>query len=124
MNDKSNIIESGGNQEFLIVLKNSEGNAKFLSIGSIYKIRQVVSSRVFTVECSGAELTALRKMPDLTVVSGGNSLPESVDNLTEGEKLFVAAWMSRQQKQETKQRPGDGLSWDAPGFTPPDPPAA
>lgn len=35
-------------------------------------------------------------------------------------RLFVAAWRDRQHPE---QRIGDGLSWDAPGFHPPDPPA-
>jgi hypothetical protein len=37
-------------------------------------------------------------------------------DLRPNEKLFVEAWRKR---MENKDRPGEGLPWDAPGFTPP-----
>ena len=115
-------MESGATQEILVILKDTDSHAPLPSLGSTYKTRQVISPRVFTVESTGAGLAALQERSDMTVVSGNNPLPESIDDLTESEQLFMAAWLSRWQKQEAKQRPGDGLSWDAPGFTPPDPP--
>ncbi|WP_328614056.1 hypothetical protein OHS18_38265 [Amycolatopsis sp. NBC_00355] len=39
-----------------------------------------------------------------------------VNRLDARSRLFVGAW---QAGKEPKTRPGDGLSWDAPGFTPP-----
>jgi hypothetical protein len=39
--------------------------------------------------------------------------------LTVAELLFVDAWLARRAPGPAKQRPGDGASWDAPGFTPP-----
>lgn len=116
-------MQTGGNQEVLVVRKNIGTLSTTPPLGNAYKIRQAISPRVFTVESTGSELDTLQKMPDLTVISGDQPLPESIDDLTESEKLFVAAWISRQRKPEAKQRFGDGLSWDAPGFTPPDPPA-
>jgi hypothetical protein len=43
---------------------------------------------------------------------------EVLDDLAPAERDFVAAWRTR----AAKRRPGDGLSWDAPGFAPPDRP--
>lgn len=40
-------------------------------------------------------------------------------DLSEGERLFAAAW---QQSKLPKSRDAEGLSWDAPGFQPPDDP--
>lgn len=40
-------------------------------------------------------------------------------DLSAEERLFVEAWRSR---AAPKQRRGEGLAWDSPGFTPPDPP--
>ena len=37
-----------------------------------------------------------------------------------GTRLFVDGWRSRQT--DKPNRPGDGLSWDSPGFEPPDRP--
>jgi hypothetical protein len=44
-------------------------------------------------------------------------------DLAPHERIFVAAWRDRRARQTPKDRPGDGLSWDTPGFQPPDPPA-
>ena len=41
------------------------------------------------------------------------------DTLTVAENAFVSAWESRRRP---KERLGEGLSWDSPGFLPPDPP--
>jgi hypothetical protein len=45
--------------------------------------------------------------------------PRLPPDLTQSERLFVAAWEARRQP---KSRVGEGLSWDAPGFLPPDSP--
>jgi hypothetical protein len=39
-----------------------------------------------------------------------------------GTRLFVDGWRSR--ADDKPDRPGDGLSWDSPGFEPPDRPPA
>jgi hypothetical protein len=41
-----------------------------------------------------------------------------------GERIFVDAWLERVEAARCggRPRPGDGLSWDAPGYEPPDPP--
>ncbi|MBM2618522.1 hypothetical protein JIG36_23480 [Actinoplanes sp. LDG1-06] len=45
-------------------------------------------------------------------------VPEDVlGELPPAARLFVAAW---RQRQEPKDRPGDGLPWDTPGHLPPD----
>jgi hypothetical protein len=42
---------------------------------------------------------------------------EVFDSLSDQERLFVDAWRSR---RTAKQRPGNHLPWDTPGFEPPD----
>lgn len=49
--------------------------------------------------------------------------PELLEQLVPGERLFIEAW-AQNLRQPTRQRRGDGLAWDAPGFEPPDPPGA
>src|SRR5688500_7297086 len=50
--------------------------------------------------------------------SGDRPGPSDVAGLSEAEMLFIDAWRARLD-EPAKQRPGDGVSWDAPGFDPP-----
>lgn len=47
----------------------------------------------------------------------GDIPAEEAADFTPAERLFVEAWLSR---RETKNRPGEGLPWDAPGREAPD----
>jgi hypothetical protein len=61
---------------------------------------------------------ALGRRPDgSTDVIGDEGV---LDELDEGARLFVTAW--RERPLSKPDRPGEGLSWDAPGFEPPGPP--
>lgn len=46
--------------------------------------------------------------------------PDVLLRLSPAARLFIAAWRDR---QVAKERPGQGLPWDAPGHLPPDRPA-
>jgi hypothetical protein len=62
---------------------------------------------------------ALRAAPGVRAV-GAPALPETVrSTLTDEELLFADAFVIA---GAPKTRLGDGAAWDAPGFTPPDPP--
>ena len=84
-----------------------------------FRVPQRVSPRVFLV--SGAARDDLQALEGvLAVLEPGATLPDELRRtLTESETLFADAFARR---AETKQRPGEGLSWDAEGFEPPDPP--
>jgi hypothetical protein len=50
-----------------------------------------------------------------------DSVPDDVLlRLAPQARIFIAAWRDRRRP---KERPGDGLTWDAPGYQPPDRPA-
>lgn len=51
--------------------------------------------------------------PGLSVHTGERP---DLDDPTDAEQLFVDAWWERRRG---KDRPGDGLPWDAPGYRPP-----
>jgi hypothetical protein len=52
---------------------------------------------------------------------GRGAIPDSVlQQLNSTERTFAAAWVTGRQPKTT--RPGEGLSWDAEGFEPPDAP--
>lgn len=119
-NNKSE-SNSLGKQELLVIVTTDRTEEMFRQISARYKVQQVASPRVMIVEGDESELAELKQIPGVTDVSTGTVPPEIANKLDEGEALFVAAWISRNTGEQKKQRPGEGLSWDAPGFEPPDP---
>ena len=83
---------------------------------------QSVSPRVHIVRAEFGLVDRLRADPAVELVTSDEVPPEIMASLTSAESLFVKGWQSRRE-QGDKARPGEGLSWDAPGFEPPDPPA-
>lgn len=84
------------------------------------RLMQILSDRVFTIEEPDAErLAELAELPGISLYREGAALAQIPDDLSATERLWVDAWG---QRGEQKDRPGEGLSWDAPGFEPPDPP--
>lgn len=105
--------------ERLVVL--SDDNDAMDRLSSRYAISQVASPRVVVVRLPQSEPdSALQSRPEVLAVD--EVTPEVAAGLTDAEALFVSAWAQRTRESGTKQRPGDGLSWDHPGFAPPDPP--
>ncbi len=78
------------------------------------------SPRVLVVRLEGdADVEHIRQSS--AVAYAGRRPPVTVrDNLEPGEQLFVDGWLSRLPPKP--ERPGDGLAWDAPGMSAPDPP--
>ena len=91
-------------------------------LGSRYRVIQQVSPRVVIVEPTD-EVTKedVRNMNGIeAVIEPGESLAADRGGaLTDTEELFVKAYA---QRSPHKERPGEGLEWDAEGFLPPDPP--
>jgi hypothetical protein len=99
-------------REFLVLL----GSDQALSV----RVTQRVSQRVVIVEAEDAAAMDELRSHALAVLEPGDVLPSHLrDALNETEALFVDAFARRTQ---VKTRTGDGLSWDAYGFLPPDPP--
>jgi hypothetical protein len=108
-------------REVLLLLGDIIGTQEFrdrASEGS--RIVSVFPPRMVVVEV--AELEELRQDPAIRLIVE-DAVPEEVlDELTDGEKLFLNGWLLKRTSPE-KNRVGDRLFWDAPGFTPPDPPS-
>jgi hypothetical protein len=112
--------------EFLVVLDPVPAAAAtedpLPALRAAARVTQVLSRRLVLVQAGGAELVAaVRAVPGVALVQTDPAAELSVDatGLDEKERLFVAAWRARSRP---KQRPGEGLDWDAPGFLPPDRP--
>jgi hypothetical protein len=83
------------------------------------RVVQQLPPRLAVVEAGATALAELRGHPAVLAIGDPDLPPAVVAGLTETERLFVDAWVVGRR---AKSRRGDGLSWDAPGFTPPDPP--
>lgn len=86
------------------------------------RIVQQASARVVLVDAAAADLVKISQQAGvhsgLAHVAAENSQALTVLDLTASERLFVKAWLLRQTASD-KDRTGDGLDWDAPGFSPP-----
>jgi hypothetical protein len=75
------------------------------------------------VEVSPAVLDDLRGLSGARVVV--DALPESeLASLPEEFRFVASAWNESLRSKKRVTVRGEGLSWDAPGFLPPDPPAS
>ncbi|HEX8142877.1 MAG TPA: hypothetical protein VF553_09795 [Pyrinomonadaceae bacterium] len=114
---------AGGRRELLVILSGDQAEEGFRKLSSDYKVHHVVSNRVVVVEGAQSDLAGLRAIPGVIAATAGDLSPGVLNGLDDSESLFVAAWLSRIKEGAPKQRSGEGLNWDAPGFEPPDPPA-
>ena len=67
-------------------------------------------------ELAGCSRYALARHADGRIERRGDG--EVLDDLDAGERLFVEGWIAR--PTDKSNRVGEGLSWDSPGFEPPD----
>src|SRR5215475_9887529 len=78
-----------------------------------YRIISVFPPRMVVAEV--ADLEEVRRDPAVRLTVE-DVVPEDVlDELTEGEKLFLNSWLLK-QVSPAKERAGDRQPWDAPGF--------
>jgi hypothetical protein len=120
------VFEASGRKnsdgEFLVILDPLTAAEAQERLRSSHRVTQVGSSRVVVVAVSPEETPPSPSTPGVVAVSSGAPPPGVVEELDEQEAMFVTAWASRMTGPE-KQRRGEGLPWDAPGFEPPDRPA-
>lgn len=81
------------------------------------EVRHSVSPHVHVVTGPAHALTALANAAGLHVLTTDTAQATAPPGLDPAETMFVDAWLSR---RNPKVRHGEGLAWDAPGFTPPD----
>jgi hypothetical protein len=110
--------------ELLVRVDDDEAADTLARLQERFRVTQVAPPRLAVVEQQpGTHEPELRDTPGVVAVAG----PEVSDDFTQGlspeEALFVAAWERRMQETKSEDRPGEGLPWDAPGFSPPDPQA-
>lgn len=84
----------------------------------------VASPRLVIVEgeTDDAREAAPRLVPGVVSVAASEAGSELKEGLNAEEELFVDAWLRRRAQSAHKERPGEGMPWDAAGFSLPDPP--
>jgi hypothetical protein len=109
--------ESGDVREVLVVIAPDLPADTASHALSAVEVRHTASPRVHVVSGPPDALAALRTISGLHVITADVDDSRVPADLEEGDALFVEAWLSR---RAPKVRRGDGSSWDAPGFAPPD----
>lgn len=106
-------------RELLVVLHLSAGDQGLNEVKRETTVIQHVPPRLVLVEGEPNVIDRLRELPGVRSVFRPEDDMGEIGDLSEHERLFVDGWRLRGQP---KERPGDGLPWDAPGYLPPDPP--
>jgi hypothetical protein len=106
--------------EYLVLLASNDPGAAAAAVRQRCRIVSASPPRLLVVEADEQVAHGLRALPGVADVISATTgvLP---DSLNETERLFAHAWQQRWQMHD-KQRAGNGLNWDAEGFSPPDRP--
>jgi hypothetical protein len=105
-------------REFLVILDPRLADQTLAQLRAIATVTQVLAPRLALVRADAETMARAAQLGGVLAVSD-DTLPELPQDLTSSERLFISAWEVRRQP---KTRPGEGFSWDAPGFLPPDTP--
>lgn len=108
-------------REWLVLVDAEASPAVVAGLRTVADVRSVVPPRL--VVAAAADPAAMEAVPGVREVLA--TVPESLlRTLSSEEALAARAFARRQATRGTPgPRPGEGLSWDAPGFEPPDYPA-
>ncbi len=103
----------------LVIAHEDRAEAILAESGRVARIVQRLPPRLAIVDATPEALVALKGMQGVLAVCEG-SIPESLlGELQPVERIFADAWVASQRAK--RDRPGEGLPWDAKGFEPPDP---
>ena len=102
--------------DFLILM---DGDTGVEALAGRAKVVHSGSSRLHIIRPHSATMAELASIPGIVALTAGKLPLEHQQTLNQQEALFAAAFGSR---RTPKDRVGEGLPWDAPGFEPPDPP--
>jgi hypothetical protein len=80
------------------------------------RVLQQMPPRLAIVSANEAGIRALEAAPGVTAVFAGDVPPEALERLDVVGRAFATGWNERRRP---KERLGDGLAWDTPGFEAP-----
>lgn len=100
--------------QWLVMLRAPETDTFEGVLPPAARIAQLLPPRMAIVEGEPAVAETLRGDDRLTLPDDGPV--DSAHTLTESEEMFIGAWLARKDENARK---GEGLAWDAPGYSPP-----
>lgn len=108
-------------RQVLIVLRDATAADHASVLQSRHRVLTMVRPRLMILEVDPRTVAELDRDAAIAGVYERDVPADVLAGLRPDERLFVDGWLL-QRTAESKPRVGDGLSWDAPGFQPPDPP--
>jgi hypothetical protein len=106
---------------FLVLLGEAADTQLTEQLQREHRVISLLRPRLMVVDIDDDAASELRQHSQIAGVFDREVPADVVAQLPATERLFVSAW-SQQQTMAHKQRRGDGLSWDAAPFEPPDAP--
>lgn len=104
--------------EVLVYLQEEGAERALERLRTHFTITQMASRQLAVVRVAPGQEGQIQSVEGVQGVFE-HAIPENLfTHLNFNESLFVKAWNLRQQ-EGFKERPGDGLDWDAEGFEPP-----
>jgi hypothetical protein len=111
-------------RSFLALLREDAAAEPVERLRRQYRVITALRHRVIVLELDDDAAERLRRDHDIAGVFERDVPADVVSQLQADARLFVNAWIQQQTRQD-KPRRSEGLSWDSPGFEPPDgPPGA
>lgn len=107
-------VQNGPDMHYLLLLDEDRMTD---AVRSHVTIVHTASPRLFVVRLVEAAPEEISALPGVAAVTNRGLPAELMSDLDDEERLFARAFASR---TEPKERIGEGLPWDAPGFEPPD----
>jgi hypothetical protein len=80
------------------------------------RILQQLPPRLVIVAADQDAISNMKRSAEIKALFTDEIPPETLDGFDEVTRAFAVGW---NQRRQPKQRPGDGLPWDAPGFEAP-----
>ncbi|GAB2937722.1 hypothetical protein [Streptomyces heilongjiangensis] len=103
-------------REALVLVEDGDWETVIVALRALGPVTQLLPPRLALVALPADPRMQAPELPGTAWYE--DDLPQRVyDRLSEQEQLFVNAWKVR---RTPKQRPGNHLTWDAPGRIPPD----
>ena len=106
-------------RQVLVVLTDASAAAHASVLQDRHRVLTMFRPRLMVLSVDERAVAELGRDPAVAGVFERDAPHAVIEGLRPEEQLFVDSWLL-QRTQETKPRVGEGLSWDAPGFQPPD----
>jgi hypothetical protein len=112
------VIMNNEELELLVYLQDEVAEQALERLRSHFSVTQMASRQLAIVRVSPGQEREVQSVEGVQGVFE-RTVPENLfTHLNFSESLFVKAWTLR-NREGSKERPGEGLDWDAEGFEPP-----